>query len=251
MIEAETGNGIYVLHVKKGYEDREKSIIRQFSALKLPFEWILDHDRDELTPEIIERFKCHSLLSGAEISCALKHIVAWNRIADGTGRGAFIFEDDVLLDIKNFKIRAEEALAEFYERWGECGYISLGNGCALYVPWTKLEKKTRLYRADYVRAADSYWITRETARKKLEWVLKHGIPLPADHLIDRIATELDIPILWLEPTIANQGSHTGLFPSSIQNLERGRLLDAIGWKVKIIRRKYLYPLLGIDMRKAD
>jgi len=46
----------YVLHVKKGYEDREKSIIQQFSALNLPFEWVLDHDKDEITPQTLEDF---------------------------------------------------------------------------------------------------------------------------------------------------------------------------------------------------
>lgn len=241
----------YVLHVKKGYEQREKSIIEQFASLQMPFEWVLDHDIDDITPEILKKYNYSGSLNNAEISCALKHITAWERITGGTDAGAFVFEDDVLLDIHNFKTRAQEALSEFHERWKGCGYISLGNGCALYVPWTRIRKNTRLYPAEYVRAADSYWINRETARRMVEWVLKNGFDLPADHLIDKIASELDIPILWLEPTIARQGSHTGLFQSSIQDLKRGRFIDAVGWKVKIIRRKYLYPLLGIDLRKRD
>ena len=31
----------YVLHVKKGYEDRERSIAAQFAELGQPFEWLL------------------------------------------------------------------------------------------------------------------------------------------------------------------------------------------------------------------
>ncbi|RLC06500.1 MAG: hypothetical protein DRH34_00535, partial [Deltaproteobacteria bacterium] len=132
-----------------------------------------------------------------------------------------------------------------------CGYISLGSGCALYVPWTKKQKNKLLYPARHVRATDSYWINRETAKKMVEWIEKNGFDLPADHLIDKINADLKIPILCLEPTIVNQGSHTGLFPSSIQDLERGTFIDYLGWRMKIIRRKYLYPLMGIDLRKND
>ncbi|HET58132.1 MAG TPA: hypothetical protein ENN35_06800, partial [Deltaproteobacteria bacterium] len=190
-------------------------------------------------------------LNNAEISCALKHITAWERIAGGVGDEGLVFEDDVLLDRRRFRTLVREALSEFHERWKGYGYISLGNGCALYVPWTQKRKNTRLYPAEYVRAADSYWINRETASRMVEWVRENGFDLPADHLIDRIALDLAVPILWLEPTIARQGSHTGLFQSSIQNLKRGRFIDTVGWTVKIIRRKYLYPLLGIDLRKRD
>lgn len=241
----------YVLHVKKGYEDREQSILQQFSELGIPFEWVLDHDVDDITPMILEKYKYHGTLKDVEISCSLKHICAWERIARGDSEGGFVFEDDVLLDIRRFKAGAQEALAEFHDQWNDCGYISLGNGCALYVPWTSIRKNKKLYRAEHVRAADSYWINRETARKKVAWVMENGFFLPADHLINQLAAELDIPILWLEPTIANQGSHTGLFQSGIQDLKRGRFIDSIGWKVKIFRRKYLYPLLGIDLRKRD
>lgn len=106
-----------------------------------------------------------------------------------------------------------------------------------------------LYPANYARAADSYWINRETAQKMVQWVRQNGFAKPADHLIDYICLELNIPILWLEPTIADQGSHTGLFRSSIQILEGGTVIDRIGWKMKIIRRKYLYPLIGKDLTR--
>lgn len=241
----------YVLHVKKGFEDREESIVEQFSRLDLPFEWVLDYDKNEITPEILREYKYFGTLSDATISCALKHICAWERIAHGNSEGAFVFEDDVLLNIPNYKTVVQEALAEFYAQWPGCGYISLGNGCAMYVPWTKTRKNKRLYPAKHIRAADSYWINRETAKQKIQWVREHGFSLPADHLIDKITSELGIPILWLEPTIASQGSHTGLFRSSIQHLERGKFIDRIGWMVKIVRRKYLYPLMGVDLREND
>ncbi len=244
-------NTCYVLHVKKGFEDREKSIVRQFSRLNLPFKWVLDHDKDYITPELLDAYKYRGNFNIEAISCALKHICVWERIAGGESDGSFVFEDDVLIDLKHFKAVSQKALEEYNEKWPGCGYISLGSGCALYVPWTKKQKNKLLYPARHVRATDSYWSNRETAKKMVEWIEKNGFDLPADHLIDRINSDLKIPILWLEPTIVNQGSHTGLFPSSIQDLERGTFIDYLGWRMKIIRRKYLYPLMGIDLRKND
>ncbi len=240
-----------VIHVKKGYEDRADSIVKQFSRIDLPFEWILDHDKDEITPQLLKKYKYSGNLKKEEISCSLKHICAWERIARGNSNGAFVFEDDVFIDKNKFNAVTQEAIAEFYEKWQGYGYISLGCGCALYVPWTKKRKNTKLYLAEQVRAADSYWINRETARMKIQWIRENGFSLPADHLINKIAFELEIPILWLDPAIVAQGSHTGLFASSIQDLKRGKFTDQIGWKMKIIRRKYLYPLVGIDLRKND
>jgi glycosyl transferase family 25 len=239
----------YVLHVKKGFEDREKSIVHQFSRLDLPFEWVLDHDKEDLTPELLESYQYRGTLNGAAISCALKHIRVWELIARGTSEGGFVFEDDVIMDLKNFKAFSQKCIEEFHENGSGTGYISLGSGCALYVPWTKKQKNKMLYPAELVRATDSYWINRETAEKMVAWIKKNGFAQPADHLIDQITADEKIPIFWLDPTLVNQGSHTGLFPSSIQNLTRGTFMDQLGWQVKIIRRKYLYPLIGIDLRK--
>ncbi len=241
----------YVLHVKKGFEERGKSIVEQFSRLDMHFEWILDHDKDEITPQILKKYKYSGNLKKEEISCSLKHICAWEQIVSGKNDEAIVFEDDVFIDKKNFKLVIQQAVEEFHTKWQGYGYISLGSGCALYVPWTKKQKNKRLYLAEQVRAADSYWISKKTAGMMLQWIEKNGFSLPADHLIDKICSQLKIPILWLDPTIVNQGSHTGLFSSSIQNLERGKFTDRMGWKIKIFRRKYLYPLMGIDLRKND
>lgn len=239
----------YVLHVKKGYEDRKKNITEQFSKLGMPFEWVLDYDKDEISDHILTQYGYRGDMKIEAVSCALKHICAWERLARSSHDEALFFEDDVILDLKNFKKRLSDALDEKASRWPEASYISLGNGCALYVPWTKRRKGRHLYKAGYARAADSYWMNRHTAQMMTQWIAIHGFKLPADHLIDYICSELKIPILWLDPTVAEQGSHTGLFPSSIQDLERGKLIDRLEWKIKIFRRKYLYPLIGKDLTR--
>jgi glycosyl transferase family 25 len=242
----------YVIHVKKGYEDRALSIEAQFVLLGQPFEWLLDYDIPDLTPEILARYGFHGdKLRPAEISCSLKHIAAWERLATGGAAGGFVFEDDVLLDLRKFKQVAGAAVAEFLDTGGTEGYLSLGDGCALYVPWTKLRRGCYLYQAEQVRATDSYFLTREAARRMLELIGREGFYLPADHLINRLCHQLAIPILWLSPTVVSQGSHTGRFASQIQDWDKGQLKEKIKWLAKKFRRKYLYPLLGEDPRQIS
>lgn len=242
----------YVLHVKKGFEEREKSIVAQFEKLSLSFTWILDFDIPELGREVLEKYRYHgSQLRDAEISCCLKHIAAWEKIAAGSHDGGFVFEDDALIDCGKFEEIVMAAIAEFNSDRLEVGCLCLGDGCAMHVPWTKLKRGKRLYRAEQVRAADSYWLTRKAARLMLERLNNNGFFLPADHLITKIAAELHIPIFWVEPTVVCQGSHTGRFRSTIQNLERGTVKDSIGWFIKKIRRRYIYPLFGVDLRVID
>jgi glycosyl transferase family 25 len=242
----------YVIHVKKGYEERAQSIVEQFARLGLSFGWVLDYDIPDLTPEVLSRYGYQgSKLRPAEISCSLKHIAAWERIAAADAPGAFVFEDDVLLDLHRFKAVAAAALAEFSAGAEGVGYLSLGDGCALYVPWTKLRRGQYLYLAEQVRATDSYFLTRTAAARMLAMIGREGFYLPADHLINRLCHQLDIPILWLSPTVVSQGSHTGRFASQIQAWDRGELKEKIKWLVKKFRRKYLYPLLGEDPRKIS
>lgn len=239
----------YVLHVKKGYEDREKSIIDQFSRIGISFEWILDHDREDITPDLLAKYQYKGDMTLAAVSCSLKHIRTWELIAQGNAPGGIVFEDDSLIDVDNFQTICRKFLREYYNNCPGYGYVSLGSGSTLYVPWTKKQKNKLLYLAEYARTSDAYWINRETAEKMIQWIEKNGFDRPADHLIDRIATELNIPIFWLEPTLVDQGSHTGLFRSSIQSMGRGKVIDRLEWLIKLVRRKYLYPLLGIDLRK--
>lgn len=241
----------YVLHVKQGYEERAQSIGSQFSRLGLPLQWILEYDVPEISAAMLEKYQYRGTLRPPEISCCLKHIRAWEKIAAGSGLGGFVFEDDVLLDLKKFVPVTRLALAEFARSFPDRrGCICFGNGCALHVPWTRVKKGRYLYGAEYVRAADSYWLSRETAALILERLKRNGFSRPADHLLDELCNDLHIPILWAEPSVVSQGSHTGRFSSSIQVREQGsKTGKKLEWLVKRIRRKYLYPLLGIDLTR--
>lgn len=243
--------GCYVLHVKQGYEERARNINKQFARLGLDLRWILEHDIPEISPDTLQAYRYHGSLRPQEISCCLKHISVWEQIAHAPEAGGIVFEDDVLLDLHNFLPVSKAALAEFRAtRPGQPGCICFGDGCALYVPWTKKQPGRMLYPAEYVRAADSYWLSRETAARMVDWVRSHGFARPADHLIDQICAKLAIPIFWTDPTVVSQGTHIGRFQSGIQTQEHcPKMIKKIEWLWKKTRRKYLYPLLGMDFTK--
>ena len=240
---------VYVLHVKSGFSDREESIVLQFRELEIPFEWVLDFDIPELETEVLNRFQNpqHHLRKD-EISCCLKHINAWKRLCQSGAPGGIIFEDDVILDRIKFHAVLDSAIDEFLALNSDLGCICLGDGCAMHVPWTKTRQGVHLYRAGLMRASDSYWITSKTAILMGRWASQNGFGLPADHLIAKILNEMEIPLYWLEPTIVTQGSHCGFFRSIIHLKDTGIMNKKYEFLIKKIRRKYIYPLFGVDPR---
>ena len=45
----------YIIHVKKGYEDRERSIIEQFTRLEMPVEWVMAYEIVRSNPDVLAR----------------------------------------------------------------------------------------------------------------------------------------------------------------------------------------------------
>ncbi|WDP88023.1 MAG: glycosyltransferase family 25 protein [Desulfobacter sp.] len=109
----------------------------QFDRLNQPFEWILDHDKNEITQKVMDAYQYKGNMNIEAVSCALKHIRAWEKIAQSDESGGFVFEDDVLINTEKFKNIFHQAFLEYQKNWPASSYISLGSGCALYVPWTK------------------------------------------------------------------------------------------------------------------
>lgn len=240
---------IYVLHVKQGYEDRAISIERQLAALELEFHWVEEYDIADLNDELLAQYKPNPILRPSEISCALKHICAWQQIAKSESGGGFVFEDDVIFDLPRFNDIVNKGLQEFNSQGNTRGAIYLGNADGLRVPWTKLRRGQHIYPANHVRAADSYWVSSEVARARLSWIEQHGISISADLLINKVDHELGIRFFWLEPTVVSQGTHTGHFASSIQNNKAGNWKQRLKWYIKVFRRRWLYPLVGIDLTR--
>jgi len=206
---------IYVLHVKEGYEDREKSIVEQMKSLNLKFEFILEHDIPELREkQLTQYFTEGHTLRMSELSCSMKHIEALKKIEKSDDNIFLVLEDDVLFNentlevLNNIKKELNSIEDDFV--------ISLGNAANMYTPKKRLEDGKFLYKNIENRAADSFLISKQAVKQRLTWLRENTTTLPADHMYNFIDNEVGNHIYWLEPTIATQGSQAGLFTSSIQ-----------------------------------
>ncbi|HEV2694389.1 MAG TPA: glycosyltransferase family 25 protein [Verrucomicrobiae bacterium] len=233
---------VYVIHARK-FADRAAHMKRLLGRLEIPYEIIAPYDADMLDAATKNRFLSPANShSDGENSCTLKHFEAWRRIAERNQRLVLILEDDVVV-AENFI----EELGEIVEEAQQLAPpYTIQIGCAnnMYVPRKTLVPGKHLYLSGEVRATDAYLIGAETARRRLGWLDHNRIHLPPDHLCTFIDGQQKTPIYWSDPTLVEQGSMNGLFPSELDRRRKSRPL----WYLKVrfwwqrLRKKYIYRL---------
>ena len=74
---------VYVLHVKKGYEDRDLHIRKMLGNMNIPFQYILDGDMTDLSIDSLSAYFRNDMLSiTPATSCSMKHILAYQHMID-------------------------------------------------------------------------------------------------------------------------------------------------------------------------
>ena len=229
---------IYVINVKK-FTDRKQLIESQLSKLNLKAEFILDWDKEELTPDIIEQFFTTHQLSAGQMSCATKHIVALQHITKHKKGFCLVLEDDALFS-DEFQQGLSNALQESSNFPGP-KVIFIGSGGNFYTPKSKRIKGQHLYIGNRGRFADSYIIDASTAQLRLDWITQHKVSQPIDNQFETIDKQLGIQMLWLEDPVVEQGSKAGMFDSSLEPAPAPWLQKILfGWEK--LKRKYIYQL---------
>jgi glycosyl transferase, family 25 len=231
-------SGIYIINVKN-FTDRRIFMETQLRRHNLKAQFILQWDKGELTSNIKEKFFTGKQLSDAQMSCALKHVVALETIAKQTEGFFLVLEDDAAL-ASDFKRGLELALAESSDFPGN-KVIFIGSGGNFYTPKSQRKPGQHLYIAERGRFADSYLIDPPTAAKRLEWIYENKITEPIDNQFERIDKLLDIKMLWLDNPVVEQGSKAGLFTSSLEKAP-AQWLQSLLFRWEKIRRKYIYQL---------
>lgn len=170
---------IFVLHVREGYEDRAAHIDSMMARLGLPFEYILDGDKADLTPEILDRWfagpmKC---VQGAT-SCACKHLMACRQIISRGLPGALILEDDIVLTRRHEEV-ARHTIAELPA--GRPAIISYEDTRLRFVPRSRRRKGQYLYAGDRDRFTGALYVNSEAARIILDEAEKTRHRLPYRH----------------------------------------------------------------------
>lgn len=229
---------IYLINVR-AFTERLQHATAQLARFGLTAEVIHEWDIVDWTDEIDRQYFNAGDVSPAQKSCAMKHVVALQRIAAQREGYGLVLEDDVVL-ADNFEPGVAAALAEAAQH-PQPHVIFIGCGGNFYTPRSQRRPGQCLYPANRGRFTDSYLINSQTAKMRLDWIYRHRISKPIDNQFDEMDRALDISMLWLEDPVVEQGSKLGLFTTSIEAAHPG-WLQRLLFSLEKLRRKYVYQL---------
>ncbi|WP_243692575.1 glycosyltransferase family 25 protein [Methylomonas methanica] len=238
-MESPSLDRILVLNVKE-FSQRRIFMEQQLRDFGLSAEFIFDWDIGDLTDNVIAEFFSNDQLTPGQQSCALKHVVALQKIADGNGQGfSLVLEDDAVFG-KDLKLGLERALAQSGQFPGD-KVIFIGSGGNFFTPKSQRKPGQHLYPGHRGRFTDSYLIDSATARRRLDWIRTHKIAAAIDNQFDQIDRELGIQMIWLEDPVIEQGSKNGLFKSALE-ADPPTWLKGLFFRWEKLKRKYIYQL---------
>ncbi len=224
---------IFVPHVKTGYEPRAEHIEDMLGRLGLPFEYILDGDIADITPQWRQKyFAEQGNLRGPIISCATKHLLIYERMVAQGIQEALVLEDDIFLKRKFLRV-LEKTRDEMREKnaAGEPVWVGFEATCLKLVPRSQRERGRVVYPGKSLQCTGAYYINRAFAQRVLETAAAEKIDNAIDWYVDTLRQRGLVPaIYWSYPIVAVQGSHTGRMSSAIGNPVGERL-----WWVRIKR----------------
>jgi glycosyl transferase family 25 len=227
----------YVIHAKS-LPERTAHIERELGRAGISFEWVLEFDADEITSDVDRAYFAEGAdLTLRQKSCALKHVVAMQRIRERGQDLALVFEDDALL-VPDFCERLKQVLAEA-ETWPRPRILHLGAATNFYTPASQLRPGQIIYPGNRVRNMEAYVLGAPEASARLDWIARHPMHEPIDIAFNTGDPAMGIPFLWPEPPLAEQGSLNGVFKSSLDRKGHAQLQLRIQFAVQKFRRRYL------------
>jgi GR25 family glycosyltransferase involved in LPS biosynthesis len=237
---------VYVIHVSTGAEERAASIERQLARHGIDFEYVLEGDMKDLTPEWLDRWfdgvmKCVQ----PRTSCCSKHLIAYQRMLRDGWRDALVLEDDIFL-ADDFVVELNASLGELRKRQGgrtDEAFISLENSglrplhkVGRYVPGTTL------YRAVNGRDTGAYWLARTAAERFLARAETEKVAEATPFFQRILFRSGTVELYWRHPPIAEQGSHSGKF-DSLLTVRRTGLMRRPRWLARKWFQLYLRPFI--------
>lgn len=215
---------IFVLHDSK-LTNRKQHIFDQFKRHDIQeFTFIEKFDKDEITEDQCPEFDQNYITNKrSRLSLHLKHIHVYKLMMTENIDEALIFEDDVILsdDFMNKLTNYMTQAPTDYDM------VFIGDGCQLHIPTSQLVPNQNIYKkcidtndegyGGATRCTDSYVIHNRCAKKICDYMtnLKYKINSPVDWWLNVAARDNNLSVYWAEPTIVTQGTHTGLFPTSL------------------------------------
>ena len=236
---------VYVIHVSTGAEDRAASIERQLARHGISFEYVLERDMTDLTPEWLEQWFAGPMkVVQPRTSCCSKHLVACQRMLRDGWNDALILEDDMFLSddfVEELNASLKELRARPDARVDE-SYISLENSGLR--PLSKIatwQPGVTLYRAAKGRDTGAYWLGRGTAAQFLARATAAKISESTPFFQNLVFESGAVDLYWRHPAIAEQGSHSGKFDSLVTAHRVGRMRRP-RWLARKAFQLYLRPV---------
>ncbi len=216
---------IYVIHVWNGFEERRQRLEADFRAHGLEWTYILEGDIADLTEEILTTWFAPPFnIPSAGSSCVYKHLRACMRLLESNHPNALIFEDDAIL-ASNFNAIFNQSIQEVHHLPTNIPlYISYENSGLDFIPASEQVPGQVLYERKAGRCAGAYLINRAFASLTLDYARNIRCSKAIDWVHnDLFAQHPEIKAYWCEPAIAEQGSHNGLYASSLESTPSGWL----------------------------
>ncbi len=202
---------VYVLSVKT-FEDRITHISNELAKHQIDFEFIFDHDVDDIKESDLAIF-APSNMQLAHQSLVLKNIRTWEKITKENIGKALILEDDAIL---NEDFREEVTKIVQHTKVLPPGYLIFLGGADTKLPAEFLGYPEPLV-PRRMTTADGFIIDNHMAKKRLEWLQENLIVLPADGLMCKIDSDLNLPHYWPKKSIVQQASCTGQFKTTLDD----------------------------------
>jgi len=200
---------VYVLSVKT-FTERIAHSQKEMAKHDIQFEFVLLYDIPDIDLNLLSAFEADNL-SMAQISLILKHIHAWKDAVKNNYKKILIFEDDALLS-KKFNQQLKLVMDKAKKL--DSGYLIFLGGADGKIPISELASNSILIELP-IATAEGYITDIDACKRRLQWIEKNKITLPADHLIKVIDQSTGIKNFWARPALVEQGSVTGIFKSHL------------------------------------
>ena len=232
----------FVIHVGSETE-RRKHMDGQMKKTRIHFTYMLDGDKKDLSPEILEwHFHGRMKTVCAETSCAYKHILAYRDMVEKNLPYGLIVEDDIFLH-PDFDTALANAMEEISRGNIKNFLLSLEDSLMRYVEHRRRKKGVTVYKQEdgEGRCAGAYLIDLECARTLMREILEKRCDMTIDWFHTHCAKNGLIGYYWLHPTIATQGSHNGKMASLLSD-KTGTVARRLSVGLQKMYKKILFRL---------
>lgn len=174
---------VYVLHVKKGYEDRDLHIRKMLGNMNIPFQYILDGDMADLSTDVLSEYFRNDMLSiTPATSCSMKHVLCYKHMIENQVQNALVLEDDIILS-RDFVRKFNQSMDEI-ERINKGDkmpiMISYEDTRLRFIPRSQRIKGKCLYLGLCDRMTGAYYINLDAACTIMDYAKQYKMDLPID-----------------------------------------------------------------------